>query len=306
MPDQTSGLSRGLDLSVRTLVALASLCVIGVTVALILILLIAIPNVADEVELQRQEIISEMEESFDQALEPTNQEIAALGDRLSSDLDELESTNRDEREELDDSLTEELALLQKSNDETVRLLQQIDLRDARAQPGRDPSQILVSASPQPIYGIRVGVGYEAFDDPEHGWTTHTWMNPDRLPAAGRGGWPDLHLRCRHGDNNGAGSLLIWITTKNNAQVDRDELTVSWRADNGLPRIAVWNRITAASDDQFAFALDRSLNNDFRTDMIGAERLTMDIFVEDNTLLSYFTIDFLLDVPVAAHIFQCGS
>ncbi len=293
------------------LVAAAAVAVILVSLGIIAVLVlfsVALSQLAShdwdtELDEVREDLREDLTSSVADALKPTHDELNALDESLGAEVRELDESLRTEVRALDESLSAELITVQDRLGSVERVLQEINQREAIAL-DIEVRPSFAAPPPRAVYGVRHGAGYEAFEDPERGWLTHVWLNPLPVPAAGRG-WPLLHLLCRQDGPAGGDSLTAWLVTAAEERTDLPAITVSWRVDAGTPQIAVWRQIEAATEDERAFALDRTESRRLLEDLLGGSQLTMDVFVEDYTLLSYFDLDALFDTPLAAPMLRCG-
>ena len=105
----------------QALLGLASLCVVGLTIAVIAAFLVVAPQAVDQasenVDERIEDALDELEESIKSALEPTNEEVRELDSSLGGDLREL----LDRIDEVEDRL-------RKIRD----VLDEINIRDAKA------------------------------------------------------------------------------------------------------------------------------------------------------------------------------
>ncbi len=115
------GTTQAIPRWLQALLGLASLCVVGLTIAGIVVFAVAAPQVADEasdrIDERIEEALDDLQESIETALEPTNEEVRHLDSSLGDELREL----LDRIQQVEDWLTE------------IRdLLDEINLRDAEA------------------------------------------------------------------------------------------------------------------------------------------------------------------------------
>lgn len=105
----------------QALLAIASTCVIGLTIALVILVLVVAPRASDqagnEIDQRVEDILDDLEESISSALEPTNESIESLDSSLGGELREVL--------ERFDEVEERLSRIRD-------LLDEINLRDAEA------------------------------------------------------------------------------------------------------------------------------------------------------------------------------
>ena len=115
------GTTQAIPRWLQALLGLASLCVVGLTIAGIIVFVVAAPQVADEasdrIDERIEDALDDLQESIETALEPTNEEVRHLDSSLGTELRDL----LDRIQQVEDWLNE------------IRdLLDEINLRDAEA------------------------------------------------------------------------------------------------------------------------------------------------------------------------------